>query len=386
MLCEALARRGVDVTVICAVPHYPSGRVPEKFRGAWLQRKVENGVRVIRVRIPSADRKQLLLRALQFLCFQIGATIGGFSRRYDVALFSNPGLDIWLPFALYVVLRRTPGIFTVYDVYPDVGIALGVFRTAGVIWAVAALERFCLKHSLFVRIVSESFKPALQALGVPASRIVLIYDYVDTDLIRPLPRENAFAVENGLSDCFVVLYAGNIGLSQGLEDVLAAAESLRSQKEILFVFVGDGTGRASLVDEAAKRQLRNVRFLPFQPRARLAEVLASADVGLTVLKKGVGAQSLPSKIYSILASGRPVLACVDDQSAAADLVRRSQAGLCVPPEDPGRMAEAVLALRNSPALREEFGREGRRFALEHHSVEGATTRLEGLFQNAIKAV
>jgi colanic acid biosynthesis glycosyl transferase WcaI len=384
MLCEELARRGMDVTVIAAAPHYPSGRVLKEFRGRWVRRTVENGVRVVRVGVPSVDRMRLALRALQFLCFQVGATASGLSRRYDVALFSNPGLDVWLPFAVHVVLRRTPAVFAVYDVYPDVGISLGVFRSRAVIAAVASLERFCLRHSASVRIISESFTPALHRLGVADSKLALIDDYVDTDLIRPLSRTNAFSAENGLVDRFVVLYAGNIGLSQGLEDVLLAAERLRAYPDVLFVFVGDGTGRAALVAEAEKRTLDNVRFLPFQPRSRVPEMLASADVSLVMLKNGIGVQSLPNKILSILASGRPLLASVDEDSAAANLLRSSEAGLRVPPGDPPRLAEAVLALRDAPKLRDEMGQNGRRHAVRHHSVGLAAERFEALFRSAVE--
>ncbi len=384
MLCEALARRGMDVTVIAAAPHYPSGRVQDGFRGRWVRRSVENGVRVIRVGVPSVDRTRLALRALQFACFQLGAALNGLSRRYDVALFSNPGQDVWLPFAVHAVLRRTPAVFAVYDVYPDVGIALGVFRSRAVISAVASLERFCLKHAASVRIISGSFAPAMHRLGVADSKLVLIDDYVDTDLIKPLSRTNPFSAENGLAGRFVVLYAGNIGLSQGLENVLRAAERLRSQPDVLFVFVGDGTGRAALVAEAERLKLDNIRFLPFQPRARLPEMLASADVGLVVLKKGIGIQSLPNKILSLLASGRPLLASVEEDSAAADLLRSSSAGLSVPPGDDLRLAEAVMALRDSPELCKELGRNGRLHAVAHHSVAAAAECFEALFRSAVE--
>ena len=384
MLCETLARRGLDVTVIAAAPHYPSGRVLKEFRGRWIRSTEENGIHVLRVWVPSLNRSRLLQRALQFLCFQVGASLAGLSRRYDAALISNPGLEVWLPFAVHSVLRRTPSVFIVYDVYPDVGIALGIFRNRAVISAVAALERFCLRRAVCVRIISESFVPSLRALGVPASKLVLIYDYVDTDLIKPLPRENVFAAENGLSGRFVVLYAGNIGLSQGLENVLQVAERLSSCSDLLFVFVGDGAGREALVAAAQKRRLNNVRFLPYQPRVRLPEVLASADVSLVILKKGIGIQSLPSKIFPILASGRPLLASVDEQSATADLVKRSKAGICIPPEDPERLAEAVQTLRNSPEMCKEFGQNGRRHAIQHHSVESASARFEALFESAVE--
>jgi colanic acid biosynthesis glycosyl transferase WcaI len=383
MLCEALVRRGMDVTVIAAVPHYPSGRVLEGFRGRWVRRSEENGVRVIRVGLPSVDRARLPLRALQFACFQAAAAVQGLFRRFDVALFPNPGMDVWLPFALHAVLRRTPTVFAVYDVYPDVGISLGIFRSRAVIAAVSWLERFCLDHAAAVRIISGSFAPALRRLGVPDSKLVLIGDYVDTEMIRPLARTNGFSAENGLADRFVVLYAGNIGLSQGLENVILAAERLRSYPDILFLFVGDGSGREALLSQAGRSRLDNIRFLPFQPRARVPEMLAAADVGLVVLKKGIGVQSLPNKMLSLLASGRPLLASVEEDSAAADLLRSSEAGLRVPPGDPQGLADAVLALRRAPELRDTMGRNGRRHAVQHHSVGSAAERFEDLFRSAV---
>jgi len=378
MLCEALARRGHQVTVVTAVPHYPSGKVRPEFRRCVVQRSVERGVDVLRVGVPSLPRSRFSLRLVQYACYQLGATCAGLTQRYDAVVLGNPALAVGLPFAALSALRRKPAIYSVHDVYPDVGIALGVFRHRPVIAAVRALESYCLRRAAWVRILSDSFGPGVAALGVPESKMVLIYDWVDTDLIRPLPRENAFAREHGLDGRFVALYAGNIGLSQGLDQVLAAAAQLAGYEDIHFVFVGDGTGRASLVAEAEERALNNVSFLPFQPRSRLPEVLATADVSLVTLQKGVALRSLPSKIFSILASGRPVVASLDEGSDAWRLVQRAEAGLCVPPESPAELAASILRLRSAPELRERLGRHGRSYAVAHHSPEAAAERFEEL--------
>ncbi|HOG46382.1 MAG TPA: glycosyltransferase family 4 protein [Anaerolineae bacterium] len=383
MLCEELARRGHQVTVLTSVPHYPTGRVRPEYRRHTLQRSLERGVQVIRVPVPSVQRARLPQRLLQFACYQLGAAWAGLSERYDAVLLGNPALAVGLPFALLATLRRKPAIYSVHDVYPDVGVALGVFRHRAVITAVGALERFCLRRAAWVRVLSESFRPGVAAQGVPASKMALVYDWVDTDLIRPLPRDNDYARENGLDGCFVALYAGNIGLSQGLEHVLSAAAQLAGHEDMRFVFVGDGTGRASLQAEAQSRRLANVRFLPFQPRARLPEVLATADVSLVPLQKGVALRSLPSKIFSILASGRPLLASLDEGSDAWQLVQRAQAGLCVPPESPEELAGAILALRSDPDLCARLGRNGRDYALRHHSPQSAAEQFEQLFASAI---
>jgi colanic acid biosynthesis glycosyl transferase WcaI len=208
--------------------------------------------------------------------------------------------------------------------------------------------------------------------------MALVYDWVDTDLIQPLPRDNGFAREHNLADGFVVLYAGNIGLSQGLEHVLAAAELLADHPDFHFVLVGDGAGREQLAAQAEQRRLVNVQFLPFQPRARLPEVLATADVSLVTLRHGVGSGSLPSKTFSILASGRPVLASVDEGSETWNLVERAEAGLCVPPESPAQLAKAILRLSQDDDLRERLGQNGRAWAERYHSPQSAAEQFEKL--------
>jgi colanic acid biosynthesis glycosyl transferase WcaI len=378
MLCEALVQRGHQVIVVAAVPHYPSGQVPPEYQGRRIKHTVENGVQVIRVPVPSVNRSRMLHRLLQFMVFQLGAAYVTLSEQYDIVLLSNPALSTGIPLATASVLRRRPVVYSIHDVYPNVGVALGVFRHRWVIAAVGAWERFSLKQSKKVRILSESFLPGIRALGVCDDKVELIYDWVDTQLVRPLSRNNDFAQEHHLVDKFVVLYAGNIGLSQGLEHVLTVAERLVAQVDICFVLVGDGTGKARLVQDAQSRNLANVMFLPFQPRSRLPEVLATADVSLVPLQHGIGAQSLPSKSFSILASGRPLIASVDENSDLALLVQRSEAGICVPPGDPMQLADALMRLRNDTELCALLGHNGRIYAERYHSPERAAEHFERL--------
>jgi colanic acid biosynthesis glycosyl transferase WcaI len=383
MLCENLALRGHEVTVIAAVPHYPSGRVQKDFRQWGIKRTHERGVNVVRVPVPSIQRSSHPRRLVQFACFQLAATFAGLNQSYDVVLVTNPALETWLPFAVLGPARGKPAVFSVHDVYPDVGTNLGVFRHQAIIKAVASLERFCLSRSRYVRVLSHSFFEPVAALGIPREKIILIYDWVDTDLIKPLPRDNRFALEHQLDKQFVVLYAGNIGLSQGLEQVLTTAKLLQDHEDITFVFLGDGAGRDALISQATRRHLGNVKFLPFQPRSRLPEVLATADVSLITLKKGIATASLPSKTFSILASGRPLLASVDEGSDTWELVQRSQAGICVAPDDPAALATAIGDLKNNPSLGKRLGKKGREYALINHSPEAAAKKFEQLLLSAL---
>jgi colanic acid biosynthesis glycosyl transferase WcaI len=384
MLCRNLVRLGHQVTMLTMVPHYPSGRVPPEYQGKWFWKDDDQGVEVIRLGLPSVDRAKLPQRMLQYLAYQIGATLAGWNKKYDAVFACSSALTSWLPFQTLVTLRNKPAVYGVYDVYPSVGIKLGIFRHKPVITLMTALERSCLDNAALVRVISDSFRPDLREMGVPDEKMVRGYDWVDTNLVRPLPRLNPFAEENGLTDKFVVMYAGNLGLSQGLEYVIAAADFLKEQDEILFLFVGDGASREMLEEETAQRGLQNVKFLPFQPRERLPEVLASANVSLVSLQRGMGSGSLPSKMYSIFASGRPLLISVDEGSEPWKLVEQAGAGMCVPPENPASLSTAILYLKNTPHLCEQFGRQGRIWAETHHSPEVGAREIESMLLRAIQ--
>ena len=384
MLSKGLVERGHQVTVITMVPHYPSGKVSPGFRGKLIWRSIEKGVNVIRIWLPSVDRNRLGQRLVQFIVYQLGAAYTSIGQKFDVIIAASSALSVWLPFYCTVVLRHKPAVYSVHDVYPDVGVTLGIFRSKPVVMVVSALERFCLNNAKIIRILSDSFRPGLRNLGVLDSKMRLVYDWVDTDLIHPLPKSNQFSQDNHLNENFVVLYAGNIGLSQGLENILTTAEMLVDQKDIRFVFVGDGGGLGTLQSLLNQRQLTNVQFIPYQPREKLPEVLASADISLVILRQGIGLASLPSKTFSIMASGRPILASIDVGSETWELIKKADAGLCVPPEDPTKLAQAITTLKQDRVLRERLGQNGRIWAVQHHSPQYAAEQFEKLLLDAIR--
>lgn len=382
-LCKELVKAGHQVTVIAPVPHYPSGRVNPPFRGRLFWHSLEKGVSIIRVGLPSVDRTKLPFRLLQFACYQLGAAWAILGQEYDVVLAGSPALSGWLPFAVAVMLRRKPAVYSVQDLYPDIGIALGIFRNKSIISVVAALEKSCLQNATIVQTISSSFLPGLHRLGVPDSKIVLVYNWVDTEFVRPLSRLNQFAQDHGLCERFVVLYAGNMGPSQGLQNVLCAAEHLKKEKDILFVLIGDGSAKKSLIQEAEKRSLTNVLFLPFQPRESLPEVMASASIALVPLRKDIEIGSLPSKLFTVLASGRPLVGCVGEDSEMRRLVEQAKAGLLVQPEDPIALSQAILRLKNDVRLCEQMGQNARVWAEQNHSTNVAKQKFEQLLSSAI---
>jgi colanic acid biosynthesis glycosyl transferase WcaI len=238
-------------------------------------------------------------------------------------------------------------------------VRLGVLTSRKVIAFFAAMERFVYRHARAVTVLSEGFRRNLLAKGVPNAKIVVIPNLVDTAALQPGVKDNPLARREGLGDRFVVLFAGNVGLSQGLEHVLESARLLQGVKGLLFLIVGNGAAKPGLEQEAARMELTNVRFLPFQPRADLADLYASADVCLVPLKHGIADESVPSKMLSISAAGRPLIASVDEPSDTAQHVRESGCGLVVPPEDPQALAAAIMALYRDPDRARRMGMLGR---------------------------
>jgi len=380
MLSEDLVGLGHPVSVITAVPHYPSGIVLPEFRGRLIQREKRNGVEVIRMWVPSGNRSNLYHRLLTFFVFQLLSSIVGLRCSYDVLIITNPAIETYLPFTLLSWLRRKPSLLCVWDVYPEIGIRMGIFQNPIIISLVGALENFCLRRTNTIQVLGNGFISGLKSHAVPGSKIVVIPPWLDTDFIRPLPRQNSFSYEQGLNGDFVVLYSGNLGLSQGLENVLLAAKFLSHLQHIRFVFVGDGANREKLVTMASDMQLNNVKFIPFQPRECLPEVLATSDVSLVSLQGGIGNSSLPSKTFPIFASGRPVLAVADKESGLWNLVQQSKGGMCVPPSDPKHLAETISVLEQSPELRRQMSKNAREFALQFHSRKSAAHQFETILQ------
>lgn len=383
MLSEELVKMGHQVTVIAAVPHYPSGIVRNEYRNKWIQHSSENGVQIIRIRIPSLNRHNFSNRLFQFLTYQIGAAIASIKIKHDVVIVSNPAINKGLPFFATASLRNKPSIFLVSDVYPDVGIETGAFRNRGIARFVEALEKYCLRNADLVWVFSDSFIPRMNSMGIPSTKIRTLGAWVDTQFFTPKSRKNSFSSEHNLNDKFVVLYAGNLGLSQGLESVLLAAHELRNYQEVSFIFVGDGTGRERLIKKVTELQLQNVQFLPFQAWERTPEVMATADICIVSLRSGIGIQSLPSKTFTYLASGRPILAIVDPGSAIWNLIQQSRSGVCIPFGNPTQISKAIIDLYSAPEVRKRMGENARLWAVKNHSLQHAAMQIEKMAKEAI---
>ena len=317
-----LGGRGHEIEVITALPWYRRHQVEPNYSGRLYRFEDTPWGRITRIHpFPGDDKRNLLRRAAGYAGFSaLAAALGGRGGPVDGVLALSPPLTLAATGWAVAKRRKASFVFNVQDIYPDVAVELGMLTNKRIVNAAYRLERWSYKKADAITVLSEDLRLNVARKTDRPERIRVIPNFVDTDWIKPSRKENAYRREFGLSGKTVVMYAGNVGLSQGLSLVVDAAAALAYEEDLVFVINGGGADRDRL--EAKARGLKNIRFVDMQPTGRLPEVLAAADIQLVMLKRGLARSSVPSKTYSILASGRPMLASVDEGSEIAGVLEQ----------------------------------------------------------------
>jgi colanic acid biosynthesis glycosyl transferase WcaI len=379
-IVEELALRGHRIDVVTALPWYEHHRVEPDWAGRPVRIAITEWGSVTRVHPFPTDKRSVPRRALGFGCFSALAGVSGLKGgRVDGVLAMSPPLTLGLTGWGVATARRAPLVFNIQDVFPDVAIELGAISGGPVIEAARLLERLTYRSADAVTVLSDDLRDNV-ASKLPVeqqAKVRVIPNFVDTDAIRPMERANAYRRHLGITTETVVMYAGNVGLSQSLDLLVTAAEKLAHRDDVVFVVNGGGSGRPALERRAAG--LTNIRFVDYQPEERLSEVLATGDIHVVPLKRGLARSSVPSKTYSIMAAGRPLVASVDGGTEVARVVQRAGSGLAVEPEDPAAFVHALTTLIDAPAQRAAMGAAGRRFVEGWASPAAVAGAYEALF-------
>jgi colanic acid biosynthesis glycosyl transferase WcaI len=369
-IVHELAALGHELHVVTSLPWYRAHAIEPGWGGRWIRTETTPWGSITRVHpFPGPDKSNLLRRALGFAGFSVLAGIaalraGGWLRKADVVLAMSPPLTLGLTGWLAGVPRRAPLVFNIQDVFPDAAVRTGAITNRRIIALAAWLERVSYHRARAVTVLSDDLRANVAAKVGPAraDRVHVIPNFVDTDAIRPLDRDTAYRRELGIGTEPVVLYAGNVGFSQSLDLVIEAARQL---PDVTFLVNGDGAARREL--EVSAAGVPNVRFSGYQPIERLAEVLATGDVHVVPLRTGLGDVSVPSKTYSSLAAGRPVVASIDAGSEIPRLLAAAAAGIAVPPDDPVAFVAALRELLDDPDRAGRLGASGRAWAVREAS-------------------
>ncbi|MFQ5850587.1 MAG: glycosyltransferase family 4 protein [Candidatus Binatia bacterium] len=367
-LCEGLAEDfDCQVSVVAGAPLLPAAsdgrRGPQR---GILGRERHNKIEILRARGTRFSKKRFIGRFCNYVTYFLSACYAGLrlGRPDVVVALTDPPI---IGLAAYLTSRRfrIPFVMSYRDIFPEVGRLLEDFRSKTVEGVLYRVNHFLVQKADRSVALGESMRRKLiEGKGADGSKVVIIPDWADCSEIAPGPKNNAFSVAHGFEDKFVVLHSGNIGLSQGLESVVQSAGRLAEFPDIRMVLIGEGVKKATLEGQVQKMGLQNVQFLPYQPKERLKESFASADVFVISLKRGMAGYIVPSKLYGILAAGRPYVAAVEEESDVVAVTKKYACGLLSEPEDPDDLAEKILTLYRDRELARRLGANARRAALD----------------------
>lgn len=371
------------MTVVTEVPNHPSGIIPPAYRGRLSERRREEGIDVLRLWVSASPEKTFRSRMQFYLSYMAMAGVAGVLVKgsYDVVYATSPPLFVGAAGLVSALKRRIPFVFEVRDLWPESAVALGELTNPKAIALAERLESLLYRRATRLVAVTQGIRDHLIGRDIQPDKVALIPNGANTDLFTYDAQRGAqVAVELGLSDRFIALYAGIHGVAQGLETVLGAADLLRDNKDdISFVFVGEGPRKAALVEEN-RRLDGKVRFLPEVAAARMPGYLSSAGCAIVPLRDEALFQgALPSKMFEAWACSRPVVLSVAGE--AARVLGDAGGGIAVKPEDAEEMARAISYLQSHPEEAKEMGERGRAYVERHYSRREQARKLEALLRS-----
>ena len=353
-LARDLAKRGAGVTVHTCFPHYPDGVLRDPYRRRLWSTDEQDGVRIVRTAVIPAPNRAFLPRVISHTSFASSALAAArWTPPADLVIAESPPLFTAAAAVPYARLKGAPLVLHVSDLWPASAVELGALRGRRAIALAARLERFCYRHAARIAVPTKGMFQRLAKLPAAAGKVVRISPAVDTDRFSPAVPARGSVLR--------VVYAGTIGLAQGLETLVEAARIAGPAVEI--VVAGDGAEAPAVLDRMRRDRIRNVRLLGRIPHEEVARLYAEADAAVVLLRdREVFQDALPTKMLEAMAAGRPVVLAA--RGEAAELVQRTGAGIVVPPEDPVTLGVALLGLATDEFLGRRLGAAGRRTAIE----------------------
>lgn len=383
-LAEALRQRGHQVAVLTGFPNYPSGKLYKGFRLRMVKREVIDAIPVTRAFEYPYHGTNVIGRLLNYFSFMVSAPLGSlFTPPCDAIYVWHPPLTVGVAAWMIARLRGVPFVYDVQDIWPESAVLSGLIKEGWLVRMMSRLERFVYRRANFLLVVTEAARNNLVTKGVNPAKVAAMPHWVDEKLYAEKDEGASSQVrdQNGWKDRFVVLFAGNVGLVQGLETVVRAAGHLQKEREILIVLVGDGNDKERLQELTNRLDLNDhIRFIDRQPMEKMPEFMAASDALLVHLKQSeLSHLVIPTKTLAYLAAGKPILMAMD--GAAAQLVTAARAGIVVSPGDSIALADAIRSVRDLPqAERAAMGDRGRQYLLENLSKQKIISQYEEILQ------
>jgi len=385
-LAQDLRAYGHDVVILTAQPHYnrdldAEAKQPLKRHlfGLYYTSK-HNDISVIHTHMKrKGDR--VGGRFSDYIIFHMLSLILGtfLIGRQDVVIAPSPPLTIGVIGWLLSVLKGAKFVYNVQEIYPALMVQMGLLSEHSRLYKILKhLERFVYRISHVIVPISDMFKTHIVAEGIPPDKIITIPNFVDTEFIYPLPKDNTLSRKLNLVDKYVILYAGNIGMTQSFDMIIEVMQRLATHPQIHFLIVGDGARRLQVEAALTEKHFANVTVLPYQPRHVVPNIYATGDLHLVPLMAGTARTTIPSKIYTIMASGRPALVSVDLDSELVSIVETANCGIATPPDDTDALEAGILKAYSERKTFEQYGENGRRYIEQHYSRKAIGARYHEL--------
>jgi glycosyltransferase involved in cell wall biosynthesis len=377
-----LSKRGHRVVVLTSFPSYLTGVIPSQYRRKLYYRDKLNDIDIIRVWTYPSLHHSVLSRILNYLSFCFSAIIAGlFIGKKDIVYASSPPLLVGLAGSLISFCKSSKFIFEIRDIWPDAAIIIGELKNKLIIKVAKTLEKICYARANVLVPVSKGIYVYLNDRSIPSSKLNLIENGVNPEVYYPQYHYNIRKHLN-LNDKFLVLYAGLHGLIAGMDTLIETARVLQKQEDIFFLFIGDGIEKTRMISKANEYSLSNIKFLNSFQENDLSQYIASTDVGVaTVKKEEFLSYAVPAKMFTYMACGRPVI--LGAWGDPEEILKKADAGICVEPEDPDALANAILELYKNRELCEKYGKNGRSFVVEHYTRRMQADKLEKVLKGLI---
>ena len=362
-LCEGLAGQyGLHISVVVGRPSHPqNGDFKKRFP---LATERSNGVTILRAYSATLSKERAFYRFTNYISYFLSSLVAGFNlRKPDIVVSLTDPPIIGLVALLWARIYRAKFVFWCQDIFPEVALLLEDFRNDYLNKVLDKINRFLLRKADTIIAIGETMKRRLVEIkNTPEGKIKIIHNWADCEEIQPINGPNPFRYQYNLNGKFVVMHSGNIGLSQDVEKLVESARILRQEKDIVFLIIGEGNKKAELLGKAKTWDLENVIFLPYQPKEVLKYAFSAADIFIISLKQGLAGYIVPSKLYGILASGRPFVAAVEPECEVATISKRYKCGVVCPPGNPHALASEILRLYEDPGNLKEMGKRAREAA------------------------
>ena len=387
-LVRGLKERGHEVTILTGKPNYPDGSFFSGYSFSSPIREDYEGVKVLRVPLVPRGSGSGRMLALNYLSFVLFASLLGpllCRGMFDVIFVYEPSpVTVGLPALVMKKVKKAPLMLWVQDLWPESLSAVGAVRSRRALGWVTRMVRYIYRGCDRILVTSRGFVSRVEAVGASPEKVRYWPQWAEA-LYKPVEVEVGASEREEMPEGFRVVFAGNVGAAQSFETILAAAEKLKGYPGIHWVVFGDGRRRRWVEDRVRELGLEgHVHLLGRRPPESMPRYFALADALLVTLKRGlIFSLTIPAKVQSYLACGRPVVAALDGEGAR--VIEESGAGLAAPAEDAGSLAEAVLRLyETSSEEREEMGRQGRAYSEEHFEREKLLDQLEGWAEELVE--